>query len=60
MRQDPSLNDEQLESEIKLVGDLVLAASQSSEHLTDAEVDALLGLAAEVPAATADDAASEH
>ena len=44
MRQDPSLNDEQLEAEIRLVGDLVLAASQCDEHLSDEEIDAVLGL----------------
>lgn len=41
---DPSLNDEQLEAEIKLVGDLVLAASQSDAPLSDDEIDEILGL----------------
>lgn len=41
---DPSLNDEQLEAEIKLVGELVLAASQSEAPLSDDEIDEILGL----------------
>ena len=41
---DPALHDDQLESEIKLVGDLVLAASQSEHHLTDERIDEVLGL----------------
>ena len=44
MKDDASLNDEQLESEIRLVGDLVLAASQSEGRLSQDEIDALLGL----------------
>lgn len=44
MRQDPSLHDEQLEAEIRLVGDLVLAASQCEDHLSDDQIDAVLGL----------------
>ena len=59
MRQDPSLNDEQLESEIRLVGDLVLAASQSDEHLSEAEIDELLGLAGHEPVTVGDDAPAE-
>ena len=42
--QDPSLHDEQLENEIRLVGDLVLAASQSPEHLSDEVIDEILGV----------------
>ena len=42
--QDPSLHDEQLEKEIKLVGDLVLAASQSEQPLSQARIDEVLGL----------------
>ena len=45
VRQDPSLNDEQLETEIKLVGDLVLAASQAEGPLSDDQIDELLGVA---------------
>ena len=45
MTQDPSLHDEQLEAEIRLVGDLVLAASQCDGHLSDEAIDAVLGLA---------------
>jgi hypothetical protein len=41
---DPALHDHQLETEIKLVGDLVLAASQSEQHLTDERIDEVLGL----------------
>ena len=41
---DPALHDHQLETEIKLVGDLVLAASQSEQHLTDQRIDEVLGL----------------
>ena len=44
MAGDPSLNDEQLEDEIRLVGDLVLAASQHQGHLSQDEVDEILGL----------------
>ena len=44
MARDPSLNDEQLEDEIRLVGDLVLAASQHQGHLSQDEVDEILGL----------------
>lgn len=42
--QDPSLHDEQLENEIRLVGDLVLAASQSEDHLSQERIDELLGI----------------
>ncbi len=42
---DPSLHDHQLETEIRLVGDLVLAASQSEQHLTEERIDEVLGLA---------------
>jgi len=45
VRQDPSLNDEQLETEIKLVGDLVLAASQAEGPLSEGQIDELLGVA---------------
>ena len=41
---DPSLHDEQLEREIQLVGELVLAASQSEQHLTDERIDEILGV----------------
>ena len=41
---DPALHDDQLETEIKLVGELVLAASQSEQHLTDQRIDEVLGL----------------
>ena len=41
---DPAIHDEQLEGEIRLVGDLVLAASQSEDHLSEARIDEVLGL----------------
>ena len=44
MKDDPSLNDEQLEDEIRLVSDLVLAASQSEGRMADAAIDEALGL----------------
>jgi hypothetical protein len=47
VKDDASLRDEQLEGEIRLVGDLVLAASQREGHLSEAEIDAVLGLGAE-------------
>ncbi|GAA4411218.1 hypothetical protein GCM10023168_31820 [Fodinibacter luteus] len=50
MTSDPSLHDEQLEEEIRLVGALVLAASQSSGRLTQAAIDGILGVG-EWPAA---------
>ena len=56
MQDDPSLNDEQLEHEIRLVGDLVLAASQSEGPLSDEALDAVLGLE---DAAAVDDPATE-
>ena len=52
--QDPSLHDEQLETEIRLVGDLVLAASQSEEHLSQERIDEILGIPGTAAAATAD------
>ena len=56
--QDPSLHDEQLESEIKLVGELVLAASQYDSALSEAEVDEVLGLGAAGGAGPAAEAAA--
>jgi hypothetical protein len=44
MRDDPSLHDEQLENEIRLVGDLVLAASQAEGPLSQEAIDLILGL----------------
>ena len=44
MKDDPSLHDEQLENEIRLVGDLVLAASQSEGPLSEEAIDQVLGL----------------
>jgi len=51
--QDPSLRDETLENEIRLVGDLVLAASETDEHLTQAQIDEVLGVDGEAPAVEA-------
>lgn len=45
MTQDPSLHDEELEAEIRLVGDLVLAASQYEGPLSEEAIDLALGLA---------------
>jgi hypothetical protein len=44
MKDDPSLHDEQLEDEIRLVGELVLAASQSEGRMDDDAIDEVLGL----------------
>jgi hypothetical protein len=44
MKDDPSLRDEQLEDEIRLVGDLVLAASQSEGRMADEAIDEVLGV----------------
>lgn len=44
MPKDPSLTDEQLEREIQLVGELVLAASRSAGPLPQEEIDAVLGV----------------
>ena len=52
--QDPSLHDEQLENEIKLVGDLVLAASQSEEPLPQEKIDEILGIPDEAAATNGD------
>ena len=57
MQDDPSLNDEQLEHEIRLVGDLVLAATQSEGPMSDEAIDAVLGLDGS-DAAPADEPAS--
>jgi len=48
VKDDASLRDEQLEGEIRLVGDLVLAASQREGHMSQSEIDEVLGL--DVPA----------
>lgn len=44
MTDEPTLNDEQLEEEIRLVGDLVLAASQCEGHLSQEQIDDVLGV----------------
>lgn len=38
------LNDETLADEIRLLGDLVLAASRVTRHLTQVEVDQILNV----------------
>ena len=48
MQQDPSLHDEQLEDEIELVSELVLAASQTEGRLSEQAIDEVLGV--DVPA----------
>ena len=53
MNDDPSLRDEQLEDEIRLVGDLVLAASQSEGRLAQEAIDEILGLDPQAGPATA-------
>jgi hypothetical protein len=42
--QDPSLHDAQLEAEIRLVGELVLAASQSETPMSQERIDEVLGI----------------
>lgn len=49
------LLDVQLADEIELVSDLVVAASSSPRHLTPEEVDQLLGIHDDRPAAPATD-----
>ncbi|MGL4176284.1 MAG: hypothetical protein ACRCSN_09420 [Dermatophilaceae bacterium] len=46
MHGDPSLRDEQLQSEIELVGELVLAALQTDGPLSQERIDAILGVTA--------------
>lgn len=41
------LTDDDLQGEIELVGDLVVAASASERPLTDEEIDRVLGIAPE-------------
>ncbi len=47
------LRDAALHQEIELVGELVVAATSSSGHLSLAEIDALLGVTARAPGASA-------
>ena len=49
---DPELTDSDLEREIALVGDLVLAAAGHDERMSDEEIDRALGLAADTNAVT--------
>ena len=57
MQQDPSLHDEQLEDEIELVSELVLAASQTEDRLSEQAIDEVLGV--DVPAGAAEPASPE-
>jgi hypothetical protein len=41
---DPELNDRTLADEIRLLGELVVAATRVTRHLTQAEVDGVLDL----------------
>lgn len=59
MHPDPSLQDEQLQGEIDLVGALVIAASQSDGPLTAERIDEILGVVPDPgPTVPADPAAS--
>ena len=51
------LVDGALADEIELVSDLVVAASAVARHFTPDEVDALLGIGVDEPAADGDDEA---
>ncbi len=55
MTKDPyngeELTDDDLQNEIELVGDLVVAASSSEGPLSEAEIDRLLGVAEQPHAA---------
>ncbi|MBZ5734772.1 hypothetical protein K8Z61_09730 [Nocardioides sp. TRM66260-LWL] len=41
---DVTLEDADLLGEVELTTNLIIAASESDEHLTEAEIDAILGL----------------
>jgi hypothetical protein len=57
MQQDPSLHDEQLEDEIELVSELVLAASQTEGRLSERAIDEVLGV--DDPAAGGEERAAD-
>ena len=42
---DVSLEDSDLLGEVELTTNLIIAASETDEHLTDAEIDEILGVA---------------
>ena len=42
---DVSLEDSDLLGEVELTTNLIIAASESDEHLSDAEIDQILGVA---------------
>jgi hypothetical protein len=41
---DPTLRDQQLQGEIELLASVMLGATGAAAHLTEGEVDSLLGL----------------
>jgi hypothetical protein len=47
---DVSLEDSDLLGEVELTTNLIIAASETDEHLTDAEIDEILGVAPAPPA----------
>lgn len=46
---DVSLEDPELLGEVELTTTLIIAASESDEHLTQEQIDALLGISPEPP-----------
>lgn len=47
---DVTLEDSDLLGEVELTTNLIIAASESEEHLSQDEIDAILGVAARPPA----------
>ncbi len=47
---DVTLEDVDLLGEVELTTNLIIAASESDDHLSDAEIDSILGVAPEAPA----------
>ena len=47
---DVSLEDSDLLGEVELTTNLIIAASETDEHLSDAEIDEILGVAPPAPA----------
>ena len=64
MTKDPragaDLTDDALQTEIELVGDLVVAATASDEPLTEDEIDRALGIERGHPTSAEDASASQH
>jgi hypothetical protein len=46
---DVSLEDSDLLGEVELTTNLIIAASETDEHLTDAEIDEILGVVPQSP-----------